>query len=332
MDIKSGLFGAIGGTPLIEIESLSRLTGCRILGKAEHLNPGGSVKDRAARFMVEAAEKAGALARGGTVVEGTAGNTGIGLAIVCRARGYRCVIVMPNNQSDEKVTLLRALGAEVELVEPVPFADPNNYYHRARLRAEERGGFWANQFENTANSDAHYQGTGPEIWQQTDGVIDGFVCASGTGGTIGGTSAYLKDQKAACATYVVDCMGSSLFAHVNQGTLDAEGSSLLEGIGIRRITKNFARAKLDGAFRGTDAEAVEMAHFLLRHDGLFVGGSAGLNCVGAVKLARKLGPGKVIATILCDGAGRSQSRLFNDEWLREKNVKPRGATDLGFVQ
>jgi cysteine synthase A len=332
MDIRDGFVGSVGATPLVKIESLSRLTGCTILGKAEHLNPGGSVKDRAARFMVVAAERAGALTPGkGIVVEGTAGNTGIGLALMCRARGYRCIIVMPNNQSDEKVSLLRALGAEVELVEPVPFADPNNYYHRAKKRAEEVGGFWANQFENTANSDAHYEGTGPEIVRQTDDTVDGFVCSSGTGGTIGGVTAYLKDHRAGIQTYVCDCMGSSLYAHVTAGTLDAEGSSFLEGIGIRRITANFARAKLDGAFRGTDVEATEMVHFLLKNDGLFVGGSAGLNCCGAVKLARKLGPGKTIVTILCDGANRYQSRLFNDEWLREKGVKPKGYKDLGFV-
>jgi cysteine synthase len=332
MLIKDGFPGAVGETPLIKIESLSQLTGCTILGKAEHLNPGGSVKDRAAKFMILQGEREGKLTPGkGTVVEGTAGNTGIGLALMCRARGYRCVIVMPSNQSDEKVSLLRALGAEVELVAPVPFADQNNYYHRARVRAEELKAFWANQFENTSNSDAHYQGTGPEILRQTDGGVDGFVCSSGTGGTIGGTTAFLKDNKPSCATYICDCMGSSLFAHVTSGTLDAEGSSFLEGIGIRRITANFARAKLDGAFRGTDVEATEMVHWLLRKDGLFVGGSTGLNVVGAVKLARKLGKGKTIVTILADSAARYQSRLFNDEWLRTQNVKPKNYENLDWI-
>jgi cysteine synthase len=333
MDTKLGFPGTVGDTPLIEIESLSRATGCRILGKAEHLNPGGSVKDRAAKFMILAAEREGKLTPGrGTVVEGTAGNTGIGLALMCRARGYRCVIVMPNNQSDEKVSLLRALGAEVELVAPAPFADQNNYYHLARARAEEMTAFWANQFENTANAQAHVEGTGPEIWRQTGGAIDGFVCSSGTGGTIGGVTSYLKSQREDVHCAVVDCGGSSLFSWVTQKTLDAEGSSFLEGIGIRRITANFAMARLDSALRGSDVEATEMTHWLLRKDGLFVGGSAGLNCVGAVKLARKLGPGKTIVTILCDGASRYQSRLFNEEWLRSQNVKPRNADTLEFVQ
>ena len=332
MDIAVGFPGTVGNTPLVKIESLSAETGCTILGKAEHLNPGGSVKDRAAKFMVDAAERAGQLTPGhGVVVEGTAGNTGIGLALMCRARGYRCVIVMPNNQSDEKVSLLRALGAEVELVAPAPFADQNNYYHRARVRAEELKGFWANQFENTANADAHYQGTGPEILRQTDGAVDGFVCSSGTGGTIGGVTSFLKDKSPKTQCYVCDCGGSSLYSYVTHGTLDAEGGSFLEGIGIRRITANFQRAKLDGAFRGTDAESTEMVHWLLRKDGLFVGGSAGLNVVGAVKLARKLGRGKTIVTILADGANRYQSRLFNDEWLRAQKVKPKNADTLDFI-
>ncbi len=331
MNIAHGFPGSVGNTSLVEIPSLSKETGCAILAKAEHLNPGGSIKDRAARFMVEGAEKSGKLAPGGTIVEGTAGNTGIGLALMARARGYRCVIVMPNNQSDEKVSLLRALGAEVELVAPAPFADANNYYHRARGRAEELGGFWANQFENTDNADAHFQGTGPEIWAQTDGKIDGFICASGTGGTIGGVTSYLKSRSEKVQCYVVDCGGSSLYSHVTAGTLDAEGSSFLEGIGIRRITANFKRAKLDGAFRGTDVEAAEMVHWLLRKDGLFVGGTAGINCVGAVKLARKLGKGSTVVTVLCDGGSRYQSRLFNDEWLRTQKVRPKGAETLDFI-
>lgn len=336
MDISLGFPGSVGNTPLIQIESLSALTGCRILGKAEHLNPGGSVKDRAARLMIETAEREGKLARGAgpernVVVEGTAGNTGIGLALMCRARGYRCVIVMPDNQSEEKISLLRTLGAEVELVPPAPFADQNNYYHRARARAEELGAFWANQFENTANARAHVEGTGPEIWRQTDGELHGFVCSSGTGGTIGGVTSYLKDRSADVHCAVIDCGGSSLHSWVTKGTLDTEGSSFLEGIGIRRVTANFAMAKLDAAFQGTDAEATEMAHFLLRKDGLFVGGSAALNCVGAVKLARKLGRGKTIVTILCDGGSRYQSRLFNDAWLRAQKVTPTGADTLEFV-
>jgi cysteine synthase A len=339
MQVKQGFPGTVGDTPLIEIQSLSALTGCTILGKAEHLNPGGSIKDRAARFMVGAAEKTGQLnpnpkpgeARS-VVVEGTAGNTGIGLALMCRARDYRCIIVMPNNQSDEKVSCLRALGAEVELVEPCAFANQAHYYHTARRRAEEVKGFWANQFENLANAAAHEEGTGPELWRQTDQKLDGFVCSAGTGGTIGGVSKYLKSVKPSIATYVIDCEGSSLFSHVTKGTLDAEGNSVLEGVGIKRVTANFAAAKLDGAFRGLDSESIQMVYWLLKKDGLFVGGTSGLNCVGAVKLARKLGPGKVIATVLCDGGGRYQSRMFNREWLDDKGLAVTDTRDLSFVQ
>ena len=341
MDIKEGFPGAVGDTALIRIASLSAHTGCTILGKAEFLNPGGSVKERAEKSMIEEAERDGLLVAGerNVVVEGTAGNTGIGLAFMCRARGYRCVIVMPNNQSDEKVSTLRALGAEVELVEPAPFANDGNYYHVARRRAEElksdsRGArsFWANQFENTANADAHFEHTGPELWQQTDGALDGFVCSAGTGGTIGGITSYLKSQRESVSCWVIDPPGSSLYNHVVNGTLDASGSSITEGIGIRRITSNFARAKLDGAFFGSDQETVDMVYWLLAKDGLFVGGSAALNCVGAVKLARTLGPGHTIATVLCDGASRYQSRLFNAEWLEEKDLKISRNDDLSFVR
>ncbi len=331
VDIRHGFVGAIGRTPLIEIPSLSRATGCRILGKAEFLNPGGSVKDRAALYMVLQAEKEGKLLPGGTVVEGTAGNTGIGLALVANARGYKCRIVMPNNQSPEKIELLRTLGAEVELVPPVPFANPNNYYHVARRRAEEQeNAFWANQFENLANSEAHYQTTGPEIWEQTNGELDGIIMSSGTGGTIGGVTAYLKEQNPRIATYLIDPPGSALYSYVTTGEFKGEGSSITEGIGIMRGTANFYRAKLDGALRGTDQEVVEMCHYLLKHDGLFVGSSAGLNVVGAVRLARQLGRGKTIVTILCDGGGRYQSRLFNRNWLAEKNLLPQ-AQGLEFL-
>jgi cysteine synthase A len=330
--IRDGFIGAVGATPLIRINSLSEGTGCTILGKAEHLQPGGSVKDRAARHIVLTAEKEGKLGGKATheLVEGTAGNTGIGLALMCRARGYTCHIVIPDNQSAEKIEMLRALGAVLHLVPPKPFADQGNYYHVARRLAEERGAFWADQFENPANAQAHIDTTGPEIVAEA-GKVDGFVCSSGTGGTIGGISAYLKSVSPATQCYLVDCEGSSLYNHVNHGTLDATGSSILEGIGIRRITRNFATGKLDGAFAGTDRESVQMTHWLLEKDGLFVGGSAGLNCVGAVKLARKLGPGKTIVTILCDGAGRYTSRLFNDAWLDEKGLRPRAVSDLSFV-
>ncbi|MFN5855371.1 MAG: cysteine synthase A [Pseudanabaenaceae cyanobacterium] len=327
--ISAGFVGTVGNTPLIKIESLSAATGCTILGKAEFLNPGGSVKDRAALYLVLQAEKAGQIQAGGTIVEGTAGNTGIGLALVANARGYRTVIVMPSNQSSEKIELLRTLGAQVELVAPVPFSNQGNYYHVARQRALELaeipgGAFWANQFENTANADAHYSTTAPEIWQQTGGELDGVVMSSGTGGTIGGVTSYLKEQKPSLHTYLIDPPGSGLYSYITTGEFKAEGNSITEGIGINRETANFRRAKLDGAFQGTDQEVIEMAHYLLKHDGLFIGSSAALNVVGAVRLARQLGPGKTIATILCDGGGRYQSRMFNDAWLAEKGLTPRG--------
>jgi len=289
-DIRIGFANSVGNTPLIEIESLSAATGCTILGKAEFLNPGGSVKDRAALFMVLEAEKSGLLKAGGTIVEGTAGNTGIGLSLVANARGYRSVIVMPSNQSQEKIDLLRTLGAEVELTNPAPFTNPDNYYHVARRRAEEiENAFWANQFENMSNSDAHYQTTAPEIWRQTGGELDGIVMSSGTGGTIGGVTAYLKEQNPQIATYLIDPTGSGLYSYITTGEFKAEGNSITEGIGINRATANFNRARLDGAFRGTDQQVIEMAQYLLKHDGLFVGSSAALNVVGAVKLAQKIG-------------------------------------------
>ncbi|MFO0212860.1 MAG: cysteine synthase A, partial [Pseudanabaena sp.] len=302
-----------------------------ILGKAEFLNPGGSVKDRAALFMVLEAEKSGLLKAGGTIVEGTAGNTGIGLSLVANARGYRSVIVMPSNQSQEKIDLLRTLGAEVELTNPAPFTNPDNYYHVARRRAEEiENAFWANQFENMSNSDAHYQTTAPEIWRQTGGELDGIVMSSGTGGTIGGVTAYLKEQNPQIATYLIDPTGSGLYSYITTGEFKAEGNSITEGIGINRATANFNRARLDGAFRGTDQQVIEMAQYLLKHDGLFVGSSAALNVVGAVKLAQKLGKGHTIATILCDGGGRYQSRMYNPEWLAEKGLTPL-ARGLEFI-
>lgn len=329
--ISHGFCETIGHTPLIEIPTLSAATGCKILGKAEFLNPGGSVKDRAALFMVLAAEKAGILSPGGTIVEGTAGNTGIGLTLVANARGYQAVIVMPSNQSPEKIDLLRTLGAEVELTPPVPFANPQNYYHVAKARAEAiPNAFWANQFENTANADAHYYTTAQEIWQQTNKEIDGIVMAAGTGGTIGGVTQYLKEQNSQIATYLIDPTGSGLYSFVTTGEFKAEGSSITEGIGINRETANFQRSKLDGAFRGTDQEVIEMAHYLLRQEGLFLGSSAALNVVGAMRLAQKLGTNKTIVTILCDGGGRYQSRMFNNSWLAEKGLTPK-AKGLEFL-
>ncbi len=330
-DIRIGFANSVGNTPLIEIESLSAATGCTILGKAEFLNPGGSVKDRAALFMVLAAEKVGLLKAGGTIVEGTAGNTGIGLALVANARGYRSVIVMPSNQSQEKIDLLRTLGAEVELTNPAPFSSPENYYHVAKKRATEiENAFWANQFENLSNSDAHYYTTAPEIWNQTGGELDAIAMSSGTGGTIGGVTAYLKEQNSQIATYLIDPTGSGLYSYMTTGEFKAEGSSITEGIGINRATANFNRARLDGAFQGTDQQVIEMSQYLLKHDGLFVGSSAALNVVGAVKLARKLGKGHTIATILCDGGGRYQSRMYNSQWLAEKGLTP-VAKGLEFI-
>jgi len=330
-DIRIGFANSVGNTPLIEIESLSAATGCTILGKAEFLNPGGSVKDRAALFMVLEAEKAGLLKAGGTIVEGTAGNTGIGLALVANARGYRSVIVMPSNQSQEKIDLLRTLGAAVELTNPAPFSSPENYYHVAKKRAGEiQNSFWANQFENLSNSDAHYQTTAPEIWSQSAGELDGIVMSSGTGGTIGGVTAYLKEQNSQVATYLIDPTGSGLYSYITKGEFKAEGNSITEGIGINRATANFNRARLDGAFQGTDQQVIEMSQYLLKHDGLFLGSSAALNVVGAVKLARKLGKGHTIATILCDGGGRYQSRMYNPVWLAEKGLTP-VAKGLEFI-
>lgn len=330
--VCQGFIGAVGNTPLIEISSLSEATGCRILGKAEFLNPGGSVKDRAALFMVLEAERSGQLHSGGTIVEGTAGNTGIGLALVANARGYECRIVMPSNQSSEKIELLRTLGAEVELVAPVPFSNFGNYYHTAKRRAEELdNAFWADQFENLANSEAHYRTTAPEIWQQTGGSLDAIVMSSGTGGTIGGVSAYMKEKNPHITTYLIDPQGSGLYSYMTAGQFQSEGNSITEGIGIMRLTANFRRARLDGAMQGTDQEVIEMAHFLLKRDGLFIGSSAALNVVGAVRLAQKLGPGKTIVTILCDGGGRYQSRMFNPQWLAEKGLTP-CAEGLEFIQ
>ena len=332
MTTRDGFLGTVGHTPLVRIASLSAATGCTILGKADFLNPGGSVKDRAARQIVLDAEAAGRLGGDATreIVEGTAGNTGIGLALVARARGYACHIVMPDNQSREKIELLRTLGAVLHLVPAKPFADPGNYYHVARRLAEERRAFWADQFENTSNTRAHELTTGPEIVADA-GHVDGFVTSAGTGGTIAGVSRHLASAQRHAQSWLIDCEGSSLYNHVSHGSLDATGTSVLEGIGIRRITANFAGAHLTGAFTGTDREAVEMCHWLLARDGLFVGGSAGLNCVGAVKLARKLGRGATIVTMLCDGGGRYASRLFDDAWLAEKGLTP-AATSLDFVQ
>jgi cysteine synthase len=309
----------VGATPLIELRALSRQIGRRILGKAEFLNPGGSVKDRAARAMVDDAEARGALKPGGTIVEGTAGNTGIALALVAKERGYTCVICVPNDQSQEKIDLLRVCGADVRVIPAVAFTNPENYYHVARRIAEATpGAFWANQFENTANRRAHELTTGPEIWEQTDGHVDAFVAAAGTGGTVAGTSIALKARNENVRTVLCDPMGSSLYNYVNNGKLEPEGDSDLEGIGIKRLTANFEGAPIDRAIRGTDEQAIEMAHWLLDHEGIFVGGSSGLNVFGAVQIAKELPEGSTVVTILCDGGQRYLSRIFNDAWLREQ--------------
>ncbi|MGA8326760.1 MAG: cysteine synthase A [Candidatus Cybelea sp.] len=318
--VVSGFSGAVGNTPLIELRELSRELGRRVLGKAEFLNPGGSVKDRAARGIVDDAEARGALQPGGTIVEGTAGNTGIALALVANERGYKSVIVVPDDQSREKIELLRAYGSDVRVVPAVAFTNPQNYYHVAsRIAQETPGAFWANQFENLANRRAHEATTGPEIWEQGGGRIDAFVAAAGTGGTIAGVASALKTRREAILTVLCDPMGSALYNYVNNGELKPEGDSDLEGIGIKRLTANFEGAPVDRAIRVTDAQAVAMAHWLLEHDGIFVGGSSGLNVVGAAMIARGIPAGSTVVTILCDGGGRYLSRIFNDAWMRENN-------------
>jgi cysteine synthase A len=316
-----GFAGAVGNTPLIRLKRLSEETGCEILGKAEFLNPGGSVKDRAALWIVRDAERRGALKPGGTVVEGTAGNTGIGLAHICAARGYKCVIVIPNNQSEEKMELLRVLGAEVRPVPPKPYKDDDNYQKVAgRLAAELPNAIWAQQFDNVVNRQAHYESTGPEIWRETEGRVDAFVSAVGTGGTLAGTARFLKEKKPGVRVVLADPHGSALYSWVKTGKLEAEGSSITEGIGTTRITANFEGTPIDDAFRVDDVSAVGMVYRLLREEGLFVGGSTGINVVAAVETAKRLGPGHTIVTLLCDRGSLYFKRLFNPAWLKEKGL------------
>lgn len=331
MSTTPSFSGTVGNTPLIELTRLSRELGRTILGKAEFLNPGGSVKDRAAKFIVDDAEERGALRPGGTIVEGTAGNTGIALALVANERGYRCIIVIPDDQSREKIELLRTIGADVRVVPAVPFTNSENYYHVARRIAEQTpGAIWADQFENPANRRAHEETTGPEIWEQCEGQLDAFITSAGTGGTLAGVALALKKRDPRIVVGLCDPMGSALYAHVTNGTLDVEGESTVEGIGIKRVTRNFAGAPIDRAMRVVDRDAIEMAHWLLRNEGLFLGGSAALNVVGAARLARTLPEGSRVVTILCDGGQRYQSRLFNQAWLQENDVLPR-AQSLEFV-
>jgi cysteine synthase A len=326
MQLCNGIIEAIGNTPLIKLKRVSEATGCTILGKAEFMNPGQSVKDRAALFIIEDAVKKGELRPGGVIVEGTAGNTGIGLALVGNAMGFRSVIVIPETQSQEKKDTLRLCGAELIEVPAVPYSNPNNYVKLSgRLAAqlaktENNGAIWANQFDNTANRQAHIDATGPEIWQQTDGKVDGFVCAVGTGGTLAGVAMALKARSKSVRIALADPMGAALYSYYTTGTLKSEGSSITEGIGQGRITQNLVDAPIDTAFQIPDAEAVPIIFDLLEHEGLCLGGSSGINIAGAVRLAKELGPGHTIVTILADYGTRYQSKLFNPQFLREKNL------------
>ena len=326
MDVRDGFIGTIGNTPLIRLEGPSKATGCEILGKAEFLNPGGSVKDRAAIAIVRDAEKRGLLRPGGTIVEGTAGNTGIGLALVGNALGYRTVIVMPETQSQEKKDMLRLCGADLRLVPAVPYKDPNNYVRYSGRLAEElaetesNGAIWANQFDNTANRDGHYQTTGPEIWDQTGGRVDAFTCAVGSGGTLAGVGMALKERAPNVRIVLADPMGAALFNHYKYGELKAEGTSITEGIGQGRVTANLVGAPVDDALQITDEEALPVLFDLIKTQGLVLGGSSGINVAAAIRIARELGPGHTIVTILCDGGQRYQSKLFNPDFLREKNL------------
>ncbi|HEY6863273.1 MAG TPA: cysteine synthase A [Burkholderiales bacterium] len=324
MEIRDGFVGTIGNTPLIRLRGPSKLTGCDILGKAEFLNPGGSVKDRAALAIILDAERRGLLAPGGTVVEGTAGNTGIGLALVGNARGYRAVIVIPDTQSREKKDMLRLCGAELREVPAVPYKDPNNYVHVSERLAKEMGAFWANQWDNTANRDAHYRGTGPEIWAQTGGRVDGFTCAIGTGGTLSGVALYLKEKKPGIRIALADPMGAAMYEWFKNGVLKSEGSSITEGIGQGRVTKNVEGTPVDEAYRIPDSEALPILFDLLRYEGLCLGGSSGINVAGAVRLAKDLGPGHTVVTILADSGTRYQSKLFDPQFLREKGLPAPG--------
>lgn len=326
MSVRDGFVGSIGNTPLIRLRRASEATGCTILGKAEFLNPGGSVKDRAALYIILDAEKRGLLMPGGVIVEGTAGNTGIGLALVGNARGYRTVIVIPETQSQEKKDMLRLCGAELREVPAVPYKDPNNYVHvservaRELAATEPNGVLWANQWDNTANREGHLRSTGPEIWQQTGGKVDGFVCAIGTGGTLAGVSLFLKERNRNIRTAAADPMGAAMYHWIKHGELKSEGSSITEGIGLGRVTKNVEGAPLDDAYAIPDEEALPIVFDLLKEEGLCVGGSSGINVAGAIRLARDLGPGHTVVTILADSGTRYQSKLFNPVFLRSKGL------------
>jgi cysteine synthase A len=324
--IYSGFMEAIGNTPLIRLNKISDLTGCEIYGKAEFMNPGGSVKDRAARGIIQHAEKNGLLKPGGMIVEGTAGNTGISLAMCGNARGYKSVIVMPETQSQEKKDMLRLLGVDLRLVPAVPYKDPNNYVRYSETLANElaashpEGVIWANQFDNTANAEGHYTSTGPEIWEQTGGKIDGFTCAVGSGGTISGVGRYLKDQNPDITIALSDPEGSALFHYYEHGELKAEGGSVSEGIGQGRITANLEEAPITAQYRISDHDALPLIYDLLQDEGLLLGGSSAINVAGAMQMAREMGPGHTIVTILCDSGQRYQSKIWNPEFLKSKDL------------
>ena len=326
MQIKDGFVGTIGNTPLIRLGRVSEETGCEILGKAEFLNPGGSVKDRAALAIITDAEEKGLLKPGGTIVEGTAGNTGIGLALVAAARGYKCVIVIPETQTEEKKDMLRICGAELIQVPAVPYKDPNNFVRYSGRLAEEltekspNGAIWANQFDNTANRDGHYRTTGPEIFEQTDGKLDGFICAVGSGGTLAGVASALKERKPEVKIGIADPHGAALYHYYAHGELHAEGSSISEGIGQGRITANLEGLEIDYPYQIGDPEIVDMVFRLAQEEGLILGGSSGINVAGAVRMAKDMGPGHTIVTVLCDGGQRYFSRLYNPEFLRSKGL------------
>jgi cysteine synthase A len=330
MQIRDGFVGAIGNTPLIKLRRASEETGCTILGKAEFLNPGGSVKDRAALYIVKDAEERGLLRPGGVIVEGTAGNTGIGLALVGNARGYRTVIVMPETQSQEKKDMLRLCGADLRLVPAVPYANPMHYARYSGRLAEEiaasepSGAIWANQFDNLANRRGHYETTGPEIWDQTEGAVDGFTCSVGTGGTLSGVGIALRERNPAVKIYLADCMGSGIYSWYARREFKPEGNSITEGIGNNHETRNLEGFTPDGQFQITDEEMLPVLFSLAEEEGLVLGGSTGINVCGAIRLARLLGPGHTIATILADSGTRYMSKLFNPAFLKEHNLPAPG--------
>jgi cysteine synthase A len=337
MDVRDGFTGTVGNTPLIRLRRASEETGCEIYGKAEFLNPGGSVKDRAALGIIEDAEARGVIEKGGVIVEGTAGNTGIGLALVGNARGYRTVIVIPETQSQEKKDMLRLCGAELREVPAVPFKDPNNYVHvAARLgeelaKTEPKGAFYANQWDNLANRGYHIKSTGPEIWDQTDGKLDGFICAIGTGGTLSGVSMALKERNKDIKIGLADPDGAAMFNYFDHGEVKAsDGSSIAEGIGQGRVTGNVDGTPVDIPFQVSDAEGVAVIFDLLKNEGLCLGGSSGINVAGAIKLAKELGPGHTIVTMLCDFGTRYQSKLFNPAFLKEKGLAVPEWLDTAF--